>query len=121
MELADLQKRESAPSFCTKFAESPLLRVEWAVYGDLQEVDHEKPYNIVKPNEADEAPGNGSDEPAESRHARGQNLRAHYGGKEFPLGERRLEKETARAGREQEHVAGDDQLHEHRRLQRREF
>ena len=116
------------------FAEPPLLRIEWAepclprqlssllliefaVYHDLQEVDHEKPNKIVEPYEADEAPGNGGDEPAESRHARSQDLRTHYGGKEFPLGEWRLEKEAARAGREQEQVAGDDQLHEHRRLQ----
>src|SRR6516162_3829332 len=122
----------------TIFPEPPAVRIEWAepclprhlsrlllieltVYRDLQEVDHDKPNEIVEPDETDEAPGNRGDEPAESRHARGEDLRAHYGGKEFPLGERRLEKEAARAGREQEQMAGDDQLHEHRRLQRLQF
>src|SRR6516164_5876556 len=122
-------KRMNRLSVGTISAESPVLRIEWAepclprhlsrlllielaVYRDLQQVDHEKPNKIVEPYESDEAPGNGGDEPAESRHARGQDLRAHYGGKEFPLGERRLEKEAARAGREQEQMAGDDQLHE---------
>jgi hypothetical protein len=102
-------------SLRTIFAEPSVLRIEWAkpclprhlsrlllielaVYHDLQEVDHEKP-NKVEPYEADEAPGNGGEEPAESRHARSQDLRADYGGKEFPLGGRRLEKEAARAGR----------------------
>src|SRR5262249_1407179 len=72
---------------------SGLSLIEMAVHRDFQEVDHEKPNKIVEPYEADEAPGNGGDKPAESRDARGQNLRAHYGGEEFPLGERRLEKE----------------------------
>src|SRR5262249_54284968 len=90
--------------------------IEMAVYRDFQEVDHEKPNKIVEPYEADEAPGNGGDEPAESRDACGQNLRAQYGGKKIPLGEWRLEKKDARNGPEKGHEGGDDQLDEQQRL-----
>jgi len=54
---------------------SRLLPIELAVYRDLQEANHEKPDKVVEPYEADEAPGNGGNEPAERRHARGKDLR----------------------------------------------
>src|SRR5262249_62058576 len=89
---------------------SRLSLVEMAVYRDLQEVDHEKPNKIVEPYEADEAPGNGGDEPAESRDARGQNLRAQYGGKKISLGGRGAGKKNARHGRGKGDEGGGEQL-----------